>query len=84
MNYLIISFLFVVFLQIQQVVSGEFRELISDPISFTTQDSQIVQNADLPMVKDEVSLTLNLKILSHNPNWACVFHKGISSLMRAG
>ena len=78
---LIISLLFILCKQVQQVngISREFREIILDPINLSAAGNKIVQNEELPMVTDEVSVTLRLLILSHDPNWACVFHKGIAS-----
>ena len=45
--------------------------------SVSATDNEIVQKCRV--VTDEVSVTLQLLILSHDPNWACVFHKGIAS-----
>nr|CAG8440230.1 9750_t:CDS:2 [Entrophospora candida] len=53
-------------------------ELISDPITFGAQDQRVFKHVDLPVVTDQVSVTLRLKILSHNPNWTTIFHKGNS------
>jgi hypothetical protein len=79
LNYLIISLLFVFCRQVQQVVARDFLEIISDPINLSASDNRVVQHAELPTVTDEVSVTLRLNVLSYDPNWACVFHKGITS-----
>ena len=81
LELLIISLLFILCKQVQQVngISREFRETILDPINLSATDNKIVQHAELPMVTDEVSVTLRLLISSHDPSWACVFHKGITS-----
>lgn len=47
----------------------------------TANDSKIVQHNELPVVTNEVSITLRLNIISHHDTkWACVFHRGIASL----
>nr|CAG8625468.1 5764_t:CDS:2 [Entrophospora candida] len=59
----------------RRVVIKEFCEIIEDPISLATSENKIVQHADLPTVKDELSVTLYLKVKSINSNWACIFLK---------
>ncbi|CAI2175348.1 13964_t:CDS:2 [Funneliformis geosporum] len=60
----------------------EFIELISDPIIFNEQSQRVFKHADLPMVRNELSVTLRLKLQSHTPYWAVVFHKGTEWLIR--
>jgi hypothetical protein len=74
--YLIINLLFVFCKQAQ---SKAFQEIISDPINLSAHDNKIVRHSDLPVVTDEVSITLRLNILSHHINFAGVFHKGTAS-----
>ncbi|CAG8547603.1 8348_t:CDS:2 [Ambispora leptoticha] len=40
------------------------------------EDKKIIQHVELPEVINELSITLRLNIQNHNPDWACVFHKG--------
>ena len=80
LNYLTISLLFFLCQQVLQVIgiSRTFNEIITDPITLNAKDNRIIQHADLPVVTDEVSVTLRLNIQIHGPSWACVFHKGIA------
>jgi hypothetical protein len=81
LNYLIIYILFVFCQQVQQIigVSRASNVLISSPITLTANDSRIMQHTELPEVTNEVSITLWLNIAVHDPKWACVFHKGITT-----
>ncbi|CAG8725084.1 12972_t:CDS:1, partial [Dentiscutata heterogama] len=54
----------------------EWVELISNPITFGIQDQRIINHKDLPVVRDEISITLRLKLQSHSSSWATIFHKG--------
>jgi hypothetical protein len=54
----------------------EWAELISGPISMKEQDQRIFKHADLPAVKDKLSITLRLKIHKHFSDWSTIFHKG--------
>ncbi|RGB35669.1 concanavalin A-like lectin/glucanase domain-containing protein [Rhizophagus diaphanus] len=54
----------------------EWAEIISGPISMREQDQQVFEHADLPAVKDKLSVTLRLKIHNHHSDWAAIFHKG--------
>ncbi|CAJ0858499.1 14367_t:CDS:2, partial [Entrophospora sp. SA101] len=60
----------------RRVVIKEFCEIIEDSISMATSENKIVQHDELPTVKDELSVTLYLKVKSINSDWACIFHKG--------
>lgn len=37
----------------------------------------VVQDIDLPLVRDAVSITLEMKLLKTGKDWVCVFHKGM-------
>ncbi|CAG8592845.1 569_t:CDS:2, partial [Ambispora gerdemannii] len=80
LNYLLLVFC----QQVWQIVgiAREFNEFISDPINFSAKDSKVIQNTELPVVIDEVSVALRLNILNNHPNWACVFHKGEADTSR--
>ncbi|CAG8630426.1 11469_t:CDS:2, partial [Funneliformis caledonium] len=60
----------------------EWAELISDPIIFNEKTQRVFEHTNLPVVKDELSVTLRLKLQSHAPHWAVVFHKGTEWLIR--
>nr|CAG8507858.1 9515_t:CDS:2 [Entrophospora candida] len=66
----------------KKVVVKEFHEIISDPISLTDSENRIVQHDELPVVNNELSVTLNLKLQIIYPDWACIFHKGTEHLIR--
>ncbi|CAG8719993.1 7738_t:CDS:2, partial [Ambispora leptoticha] len=52
------------------------------PISFSTKDSKVIEHAELPVVTDELSVTLRQNLLNKNPNWTSVFHKGFNDIDR--
>jgi hypothetical protein len=54
-----------------------YIELIKEPVSLTPIDNRIINHADLPIVNEEVSVTLKLNILIHEFGWSTIFHKGI-------
>ncbi|CAJ0767423.1 13409_t:CDS:1, partial [Entrophospora sp. SA101] len=56
------------------VIVKEFYE-ISDTISLTASENKIVQHAELPTVKNELSVTLYLKLKSISSDWPCIFRK---------
>ncbi|GBC46641.2 uncharacterized protein OCT59_017711 [Rhizophagus irregularis] len=60
----------------------EWAEIISGPISMREQDQQVFEHADLPAVKDKLSVTLRLKIHNHGSSWAAIFHKGAKDVIR--
>ncbi|CAG8708057.1 1410_t:CDS:2 [Cetraspora pellucida] len=60
----------------ERLIVREWVEIISNPIAFGIQEQQIISHTDLPVVKDELSLTLRLKLQSHSSSWATIFHKG--------
>jgi hypothetical protein len=55
---------------------NEFYEIISEPKTFKPGDQVVVQHADLPVVENELSVSLWLKLKSHASDRAIVFHKG--------
>nr|CAG8594849.1 14329_t:CDS:2 [Entrophospora candida] len=48
----------------KKIIVKEFREIITDPIFLTASENKIVQHDELPMVNDELSVTLYLKVKS--------------------
>ncbi|CAG8826557.1 29277_t:CDS:2, partial [Racocetra persica] len=46
-----------------------YRELITDPVMFTSEYNQVISHSALPVVKDELSITLKIKVLSHGSSW---------------
>ncbi|CAG8538434.1 9766_t:CDS:2 [Funneliformis caledonium] len=60
----------------------EWAELISDPIIFNDQSCQVFEHVNLPKVKDELSVTLRLKIQKLTSCWATILHKGTKSSVR--
>ncbi|CAI2184980.1 275_t:CDS:2, partial [Funneliformis geosporum] len=60
----------------------EWTELISVPITLDEQSQRVFENADLPTVNNELSVTLRLKLHSHASSWAIIFHKGTESFIR--
>ena len=85
-NYLIIIILLLAFCwQAHQVVEAQgasYVELIGGPVLMTAVDSIIIQNGDLPVVTNEVSVSLRLNLLGHDAGWAAVFHKGMANFAR--
>ncbi|GES75959.1 glycosyltransferase family 39 protein [Rhizophagus clarus] len=65
-------------------VVREWIELISDTISFGENDQRVFENAGLPAVNEDLSLsiTLRLKIRKHGLTYATIFHKGTKDLIR--
>ncbi|CAG8527012.1 7041_t:CDS:2, partial [Dentiscutata heterogama] len=45
-------------------------------------DQRIFNNSDLPRVKDELSITLRLKLQSLANGWTSIFHKGTEEFIR--
>nr|CAG8645528.1 4141_t:CDS:2 [Entrophospora candida] len=66
----------------RRVVIKEFCEIIEDSVSMAASENKIVQHDELPTVKDELSVTLYLKVKSINSDWACIFHKGTEGHIR--
>ncbi|CAG8519954.1 7041_t:CDS:2, partial [Cetraspora pellucida] len=62
-----------------------YRELITEPVIFTPDYNQVINHSALPAVKDELSITLNINVLSHGPDdlgWHMVFYKGRTEASR--
>ena len=53
-----------------------YSELLKEPITLGPTDKRIIKHSDLPVVKDELSVTLKINITKHGPSWATIFHKG--------
>ena len=60
----------------QQQDQRTHRELIKEPNTFAPKDNKIINHSDLPIVNDELSITLKINIMSHSPDYVTVFHKG--------
>ena len=67
----------------KKFIVKEWAELISDPITMSERDQIFFQHDDLPLVTDEVSVTLRIKIKSHK-NWCFIFIKGMTSYIFMG
>ncbi|GBC05824.1 hypothetical protein RclHR1_06450002 [Rhizophagus clarus] len=61
---------------------NEFYEIISEPRTLRPGDQIIVQHNDLPVVENELSVSLWLKLKSHASDWVIIFHKGAERLIR--
>ncbi|CAG8463855.1 12861_t:CDS:2, partial [Gigaspora rosea] len=66
---------------LEKKLKSEWIEIISGPVTFGDQKEQVVQHADLPVVKDELSITLRIKLNNHASTWATIFHKGTEYLI---
>ncbi|CAG8592370.1 5695_t:CDS:2 [Gigaspora margarita] len=60
----------------------EWTEIISNAVIFGDQEQKVVQHVDLPVVNNELSITLRIKLKNHSSGWATIFHKGTESLIR--
>ncbi|CAG8695794.1 22264_t:CDS:2, partial [Gigaspora rosea] len=52
-----------------------YREVITKPVIFTPEFNRNVSHTELPIVKDELSITLKINLASHAPDCITVFHK---------
>ncbi|CAG8744316.1 976_t:CDS:2, partial [Funneliformis caledonium] len=59
-----------------------WAEIISDPIAFNENTQRVFEHDKLPVVEDELSVTLRLKLKSHTSDWATIFHKGTETWVR--
>ncbi|CAG8707889.1 5951_t:CDS:2, partial [Funneliformis caledonium] len=66
----------------KKFIVKEWAELISDPIIFNDQSHQVFEHGNLPAVKDELSVTLRLKLQKLTSSWATIFHKGTIDSVR--
>ncbi|KAF0536482.1 concanavalin A-like lectin/glucanase [Gigaspora margarita] len=71
------SLRFVIFRKIRNFIVREWTEIISNAVIFGDQEQKVVQHADLPVVKNELSITLRIKLNNHASDWANVFQKGL-------
>ncbi|CAG8759028.1 9879_t:CDS:1, partial [Funneliformis caledonium] len=53
-----------------------YYELITEPITLGPKDNKVIEHSQLPLVKDELSVTLRIYLASHGLDWTSVFHKG--------
>ncbi|KAF0557269.1 concanavalin A-like lectin/glucanase [Gigaspora margarita] len=55
-----------------------YRELITEPTIFTPEYNRVISHAELPVVKNELSITLKISLARHSlgPGWDIVFYKG--------
>ncbi|RIB12803.1 concanavalin A-like lectin/glucanase domain-containing protein, partial [Gigaspora rosea] len=56
--------------------------LISKPITLGAREQEVFNHADLPVVKDELSITLRLKLQDYTSSCFMIFHKGTDDLIR--
>ncbi|CAG8847911.1 10019_t:CDS:2, partial [Gigaspora margarita] len=59
-----------------------YRELITEPTIFTSEYNRIIGHAELPVVKNELSITLKIYLENHGPEVYGVFHKGTTDASR--
>ncbi|CAJ0760438.1 7881_t:CDS:2, partial [Entrophospora sp. SA101] len=45
-------------------------------LTLTPPTNRIINHNELPPVKDELSMTLKINLMSHDVGWAAIFHKG--------
>ncbi|CAB4489710.1 unnamed protein product [Rhizophagus irregularis] len=55
---------------------NEFYEFVSEPKTLRPEDQIVVQHAELPVVENELSVSLWLKLKSHASDYTIIFHKG--------
>ncbi|CAG8794071.1 23640_t:CDS:2, partial [Dentiscutata erythropus] len=53
-----------------------YRELITEPVIFAPTYNRVISHAELPVVRDELSITLEIYVSSHSYKWNTVFCKG--------
>ncbi|CAG8758305.1 13312_t:CDS:2, partial [Gigaspora margarita] len=59
-----------------------YRELITEPTAFIPEFNKVISHDELPVVKNELSITLKLYLESHGPDWYAVFYKGRAKYSR--
>ncbi|CAG8568238.1 5326_t:CDS:2 [Ambispora gerdemannii] len=52
------------------------KTIIFSPLDFPANANIVVQHDELPLVTNELSVTLRLNLQSHNPGWIDIFQKG--------
>ena len=55
---------------------NEFYEFVSEPKTLRPEDQIVMQHAELPVVENELSVSLWLKLKSHASDYTIIFHKG--------
>ncbi|RGB36567.1 concanavalin A-like lectin/glucanase domain-containing protein [Rhizophagus diaphanus] len=62
----------------QKQSQREYRELITEQVIFLPKYYQVFNHTDLPVVKNELSITLKINILQHEDNdyYHTIFYKG--------
>ncbi|KAF0424505.1 concanavalin A-like lectin/glucanase [Gigaspora margarita] len=53
-----------------------YRELITEPVLFTPEYNRVISHSELPVVIDELSITLKIYLASHANPWCTIFYKG--------
>ncbi|CAG8809162.1 19148_t:CDS:2 [Gigaspora margarita] len=66
----------------EKFITREWAELISKPITIGAQEQKVFNHANLPVVKDELSITLRLKLQDYASDCPTIFHKGTDDLIR--
>ncbi|RIB01978.1 hypothetical protein C2G38_929677 [Gigaspora rosea] len=59
----------------KEIDSNNYIEIFSGPIYFPT-NKKTIQHDELPSVTNELSVTLQLNLKSHDSGWINIFHKG--------
>ena len=81
MNYYYFYFLVIIIVTssisvfCQKQEQRAYHELITEPVLFTPEYNRVISHSELPVVIDELSITLKINVLSHN--FGYVFYKGI-------
>ncbi|CAG8835176.1 8351_t:CDS:2, partial [Gigaspora margarita] len=66
----------------EKFIIREWAELISKPITLGAREQEVFNHADLPVVKDELSITFRLKLQDYTSSCFTIFHKGTDDLIR--
>ncbi len=80
LNYCYLAIILIISNSLLAFSQKTYSELIKEPTKFIPTFNHIVNNNELPLVKNELSITLRIMITSNDINWACIFHKGISHM----
>ncbi|KAF0562327.1 concanavalin A-like lectin/glucanase [Gigaspora margarita] len=60
----------------QEISPNDYIEIFSEPTYFPT-NKKTIQHNELPSVTNELSVTFQLNLEKHDPNWITIFIKGI-------
>ncbi|CAG8470015.1 concanavalin A-like lectin/glucanase domain-containing protein [Gigaspora rosea] len=88
MNYYYFYFLVIIIVTssisvfCQKQEQRTYRELITEPVLFTPEYNRVINHSELPVVIDELSITLKLYIGRHNESYQ-IFCKGKTRASRA-